>query len=55
MDDQIRTLQEYTYAKYVDGMHVEGVDEAAAVQQMEQYFSRPENVYDSECVYVGIL
>ena len=55
MDEQIRSLQEYTYAKYVDGMHVEGVDELAAGAQLEDYFSRPENASDPECVYVGIL
>jgi len=55
VDDQIRALQEYTYAKYVDGSHVEGVDEVVAVGQMEEYFSRPENASDPECVYVGIL
>ena len=55
MDDQIRALQEYIYAKYVDGMHVEGIDEVAALQQLEEYFSRPEKANDSECVYAGIL
>jgi len=55
VDEQIRSLQEYTYAKYVDGMHVEGVDELEAVALLEDYFSRPENAGDSECVYVGIL
>ena len=55
MDDRIKALCDYTYAKYVDGSHVEGVDEVAAAKELEEHFSRPENASDPECVYVGIL
>jgi sulfatase modifying factor 1 len=55
VDEQIRSLQEYVYSKYVDVLRVDDIDEEDAVAQLEAYFSRPENANDSECVYVGIL
>ncbi len=55
MDDQIRQLNEYVYLKYVDGARVEDIDEPAACDQLEAHYSRPENVNDPECVYLGIL
>jgi sulfatase modifying factor 1 len=55
VDDQIRSLQEYVYLKYVDGARVDDIDEVAACQQLEAFFSQPANASDSECVYAGIL
>ncbi len=55
MDEQIRHLNEYVYAKYVDGMRVEDIDEEAACAQMQAWFQQPGNANDPECVYLGIL
>lgn len=56
MDDQIRRLKEYVYARYVDGARIEdGPDDHTAARVLDEYFSRPENSSDSECVYAGIL
>ena len=55
VDEQIRNLNEYVYLKYVDGARVEDIDEPAAAEQLEGFYSRPENVNDGECVYLGIL
>lgn len=55
MDDQIRRLKEYVYAKYVDGERLEGPDEVAAARVLDEFFSQPPNANDPECVYAGIL
>ncbi len=55
MNERIRIISEYVYAKYVDAMSVEGIDENDAVTELEAHFTRPENRADPECVYVGIL
>jgi len=55
VDEQIRRLNEYVYMKYVDGVRVDDLDEPAASEQLEAFYSRPENASDAECVYLGIL
>jgi len=55
VDDQIRALNEYVYAKYVDGLRVEDIDEEAACAQLQGYFQQPGNSNDPECVYLGVL
>ena len=55
MSDQVRKIQEYIYAKYVDqGKHVT-IDEEAALRVLEQHFRHSANSADSECCYLGIL
>ncbi len=55
MDEQIRTIQEYVYSKYIDGMRVDPIDEEAACERLQTYFLRPDKNEDPECVYVGVL
>lgn len=55
MDEQIRALKEYVYLKYVDGVRGEDLDEVAACERLDEYFSESANANDSECVYAGIL
>ena len=55
MDEQIRALQEYVYIKYVEVCGRMDLDEEAAVRVLEEYYVRPEQQSDPECVYVGIL
>ncbi len=54
-DARIRQINEYVYAKYVDGLRGDPLDENAILAELEAWYSRPENREDAECVYVGIL
>ena len=55
MNERIRAINEYVYAKYVDALRVEPLDEAAILAELEAWFARPEQRQDPECVYLGIL
>lgn len=55
MNERIRAINEYVYAKYVDALRVDTLDEPRILAELEAYYSRPEARQDSECVYVGIL
>ena len=55
LSDQIRKIQEYIYAKYVDQGKHGVVDEEAALRVLEQHYRQPSNAADSECCYLGIL
>lgn len=55
MNEQIRKIQEYIYAKYVDMGDHGNLDEEAALRVLEEHYLRPENSDDSECCYLGIL
>jgi len=55
LSDQVRKIQEYIYAKYVDQGKHGTLDEEAALRVLEQHFRQPANAGDSECCYLGIL
>jgi hypothetical protein len=55
LSDQIRKIQEYIYARYVDQKKHGTIDEEAAIRVLEQHYRQPANVDDSECCYLGIL
>jgi len=55
VNDQIRKIQEYIYAKYVDPGQHGTLDEEAALRVLEDHYRRPEHLVDSECCYLGIL
>ncbi len=55
MNEQIRKIQEYVYAKYIDFEERGHLDEEAALRVLEEHYLRPENANDPECCYLGIL
>jgi formylglycine-generating enzyme len=56
VDDSIRRLQEYVYTKYVDGESPSStLDEAAAFESLEAWFSAPERTEDPDCFMPGVL
>jgi formylglycine-generating enzyme required for sulfatase activity len=55
VNEQIRKIQEYIYAKYVDPGPHGTLDEEAALRVLEEHYRHPENANDSECCYLGIL
>ncbi len=55
MNEQIRKIQEYIYAKYVDLGDHGALDEDAALRVLEEHYAKPERAADSECCYLGIL
>jgi len=55
LSDQIRKIQEYIYAKYVDQGKHGTLDEESALRVLEQHFRQPSFLDDSECCYLGIL
>ena len=55
MDEKIRSIEEYVYARYIDGSHRDPIDEEGAVAELEAYFNQPDHAGDDACVYAGIL
>jgi formylglycine-generating enzyme required for sulfatase activity len=55
VNEQIRKIQEYIYARYVDPGPHGTLDEDAARRVLEEHYRRAENVHDAECCYLGIL
>jgi serine/threonine-protein kinase len=56
VDDRIRKIQEYVYARYVDFAKDHGeLDEEEACAILEAHFAKPENESDPDCFYAGIL
>ncbi len=55
VDDRLRSIQEYVYAKYIDGSGAPPIDEVEAAEFLEQYFGQAEHVGDADCFYPGIL
>jgi hypothetical protein len=55
VNEQIRKIQEYIYARYVDPGAHGALDEEAALRVLEEYYRRPEAAKDSECCYLGFL
>ncbi len=55
MDEQIRSIQEYVYNKYIEPGDHGDLDEEAASRVLEEYYSRPEQEQDSDCYVVGVL
>ena len=55
VNERIRAINEYVYAKYVEVLRVESVDERAALEELQAWYEQAEYVNDPECVYLGIL
>ncbi len=55
MDDKLRSIQEYVYAKYIEGSGAPPIDEVDAVAYLEQYFAHEDRANDPDCFYVGII
>jgi sulfatase modifying factor 1 len=55
LNEQIRKIQEYIYARYVDPGPHGSLDEDAARRVLEEHYRRTENASDPECCYLGIL
>jgi serine/threonine-protein kinase len=55
VDDQIRAIEEYVYAKYVDPAPHRSLDEEEAARTLDAYYSKPERADDPDCFYPGIL
>ncbi len=55
LDESIRRLQEYVYAKYVDGKSPTPIDEVAAFERLEVWFMAPERAEDPDCFTPGVL
>jgi formylglycine-generating enzyme required for sulfatase activity len=53
--DQIRKIQEYVYAKYVDPGTHGTLDEEAALRVLEEHYRRSETADDPECYVLGVL
>ena len=55
MNEQIRKIQEYIFAKYVDPGDHGTLDEEAALHVLEEHYRKAEHAHDPECCYLGIL
>jgi formylglycine-generating enzyme len=55
LDDSVRKLQEYVYAKYVDGESPGAIDEVAAFKRLEEWFSQPDHAENPDCFTPGVL
>jgi formylglycine-generating enzyme required for sulfatase activity len=55
VSDQLRSIQEYVYAKYIEGSGATPIDEMAAIDFLEEMFSEPGRESDPDCFYAGIM
>lgn len=55
VDDRVRTIEAYTYDRYVRGARVSPIDESEAVRFLDDYYSKPARRKDPNCGYAGIL
>lgn len=55
MAEQLRAIQEYIYAKYIEGSGAPPIDELAAVAILHDYYAAPGRESDPDCFYPGIL
>lgn len=55
LDESVRKLQEYVYAKYVDAESPGPIDEVAAFQRLQEWFSQPDHVENPDCFMPGVL
>lgn len=55
MNDRLRSIQEYVYAKYIEGGGAPQIDEVEAAGLLEDHFAHPDNASDTDCFYPGII
>jgi serine/threonine-protein kinase len=55
VDDQIRAIEEYVYARYIDAAPHSQIEEEGAVATLDEYFRRPEHANDPDCYFPGVL
>ncbi len=55
VDDDVKAIREYVWAKYVDYAHVDEIDEAKALVMLERYHRSHPIAVDGETYYLGIL
>lgn len=55
MDDRLRSIQEYVYAKYIDGGGAPQIDEVDAARFLEEHYGKSEHAGDPDCFYPGML